>query len=226
MKKDNTYKIYIFSILLHLIFISCNKSVYVQTDELGTSKFVIYKENYKYIEKTKNTEIEIWGKYYKTDSTIVFEYRDKNKIPYNYLENNIEKSSINQDSTFITLRIVDKLTNEPLPYASVGAKNKLDNYIEGDDTNLDGFVKLKKNKEIKILEIEYSGYAKQKIDYQKYQNYNLVVKMEQIRSGGRRSEGCLVYFIDVLLEYRINKKSGYDSFERNKIIFRKEFNTP
>lgn len=66
-----------------MMFTSCSKSIYVQNDKFGMSKYIVYKDNYKYIEKTKVTDFEIWGKYYLTDTAIVFELKDK--IPYNYL---------------------------------------------------------------------------------------------------------------------------------------------
>lgn len=50
--------------------------------------------------------------------------------------------------------------------------------------------------------------------------------MEELKPGGRLSEGCLITFHDVLLEYRIQEKSDIKEFERNGIVFKREMNTP
>lgn len=100
-----------------IIFTSCSKSVYVQRDDFGTSKYIIYKDNYKYIEKTMTTDFEIWGKYYLTDTTIVFELKDKEKVPYNYLGANVKRISRNDNSQSLSISVVDKVNKEPVPFA-------------------------------------------------------------------------------------------------------------
>ncbi len=208
-----------------IIFANCSKSVYVQNDELGTSKYEIYKDNFKYIEKTTHTDFTIWGNYYLTDSTIVFEFKDKNKIPYKYLENNIKKQSKSRNSELLSISVIDKQTKEPVPFASIGAKNDLSKYVGGTETNIKGIAKLKKNEEIKLLQIEFIGYQTQKIDYKLHQNFDLIIEMEELQSGGRMSEGCLITYLDVLLEYRIHRKNDFDKFERNGIVYKKTIRT-
>src|SRR5688572_27302121 len=105
-----------------IMFTSCSKSIYVQNDKLGISKYIVYKDNYKYIEKTKTTDFKIWGKYYLTDTTIIFELKDKEKIPYNYLGANVKRSSRNDNSQSLSISVVDKVSKEPVPFASIGAK--------------------------------------------------------------------------------------------------------
>lgn len=214
--------------ILALTLTNCSKSIYIQSDELGTSKYVIYKDNYKYVEKTKHTGFKIWGKYYLTDSTIVFELRDMDKIPYNYLVENIKKYPKNANSELMSIAVIDKQTNEPVPFASIGAKNKMGGYVTRNVTNFKGLVELRKNEEIEVVEIESIGYGypKQIIDYKSHQDYNLLIEMEELKSGGRMSGECLITFLDFLLEYRIQNKSDFDEFERNGIVFMKEINTP
>lgn len=209
-----------------IIFTSCSKSVYVQSDDFGTSKYIVYKDNYKYIEKTKTTDFEIWGKYYLTDTTIVFELKDKEKVPYNYLGANVKRIYRNDNSQSLSISVVDKVNKEPVPFASIGAKNNLGEYVAGEETNIEGEAELKKSDEIEVLEIEFIGYAKQLIDFKANQDFNLIIEMEELKPGGRLSEGCLITFLDVLLEYRIQEKSDIKEFERNGIVFKQEMNTP
>ena len=209
-----------------ILFTSCSKSIYVQKDNFGISKYIVYKDNYKYIEKTKYKDFEIWGKYYLTDSTIVFELKDKGKIPYNFLEANIKRNSRNDNSQSLLISVVDKHTKEPVPFASIGAKNKFGAYVSGEETNTEGEAEIVKSEEIEVLEVEFIGYASQLIDYKSYQDYNLTIEMEELKSGGRLSEGCLITFLDVLLEYRIQEKSDIKEFERNGVVFKREMITP
>jgi len=209
-----------------IIFTSCSKSLYVQNDKLGISKYIVYKDNYKYIEKTKITDFEIWGKYYLTDTTIIFVLKDKERIPYNYLGDNVKRSSRNYNSQSLSISIVDKVNKEPVPFASIRAKNKHGEYVTGEETNIEGKAELTKSDEIEVLEIEFIGYAKLLIDYKANQDYNLTIEMEELKPGGRLSEGCLITFLDVLLEYRIQEKSDIKEFERNGVVFKREINTP
>jgi len=208
------------------MFTGCSKSIYVQNDKLGISKYIVYKDNYKYIEKTKTTDFKIWGKYYLTDTTIIFELKDKEKIPYNYLGANVKRNSRNDNSQSLSISVVDKVSKEPVPFASIGAKNKHGEYVAGEATNIEGEAELTKSDEIEVLEIEFIGYAKQLIDYKANQDYNLTIEMEELKPGGRLSEGCLITFLDVLLEYRIQEKTDIKEFERNGIVFKREMNTP
>ena len=221
----NSYTIQIFQILLTIwtsLFLSCSKSIYVYSDKFGTSKFVVYKDNYKYIEKSVNTDFKMWGKYYITDSTIVFEVKDKEKIPYHYFTNTIPKYSKNTNLQFHTITLIHSVSKEPIPLVSVKAKNNSGECVAFAMSNMEGRAEINKNDKIEMIELELPDFEKQRIDYKLVQDYDLIIELEQFKYGGRLSESCLSVFIDVLLEYQIPKKSAYDKFERSGIVFERQ----
>lgn len=207
--------------VMSMCTISCSRTIYVQSDSMGTSKFILFKENYKYLEKTNSTSFKTSGRYYTTDSTIVFELRETEKIPYNYCYNNAVKLSKSTTSR-IQILIVDKYSRDPMPFATIRAKNKYGEDIFNTDTDFDGKAFIDKNNKIETLEIQYPGYTKHLIDYKAYKNYNLKIEMDDLKPGGRMSGGCIITFIDKLLEYKINNKSRIDEFTKNEVIFQRE----
>ena len=213
---------YIIIALLAICNAGCSKKTFIQTDKLGTSKYVLYRENFKYTEKTKNSDFKIWGKYHLTDSTIVFEFQDKTKIPYNYLSNNIKRLSVSSNKKQFLISVADKLSKEPVPFVKIAAKNNKGQYIDGTDSDMEGNAVITKSGEIETLEIQFIGYAKQIVDYKNQQRYNLLVELEELKPGGRMSEGCLITFLDVLLEYRIKNKPHFEEFQKSDIIFKKK----
>ncbi|MBK7222732.1 MAG: hypothetical protein IPH94_15900 [Saprospiraceae bacterium] len=55
----------------------CNKLVFTHTDALGSSKYTLYKRNYKYEENSYNGSFSVWGKYEVKDTQIQFLCKDK-----------------------------------------------------------------------------------------------------------------------------------------------------
>lgn len=201
--------------------LGCSKTTYVQSDSMGTSKFTLFKENFKYQEKTNSTNFKTSGRYYTTDSTIVFELRETEKIPYNYCYNNAVKLSKSTTSR-IQILIVDKYSRDPMPFTIIRAKNKYGEDIFNTDTDLDGKAFIDKNNKNETLEIQFLGYTKHLIDYKAYQNYNLKIEMDDLKPGGRMSGGCIITFIDKLLEYKIDNKFKINEFTKNEVIFQRE----
>jgi hypothetical protein len=203
-------------------FSNCSRTVFFHQDELGSSKFILYKDNYQYIEKTNYTDFKFWGKYETTDTTIVFDLKDKSKLPYTWQQTYLEKTAININNSYFNIQAMAKETGEPLMFASVQLFDKNDHLITGNSTDLDGKVRFLKNDEISYLEITYLGLLDIKIDYQNFQNNDLKVKIEELPPGGRMGGTCQIVYLDVLLIYKKEKTKDFSYFSRNGFVFKKE----
>ncbi|MFT6338830.1 MAG: hypothetical protein ACJATI_005609 [Halioglobus sp.] len=223
MKQE--HKIAIF-LLIILLLTSCSKTVYTYSDSEGTSKFILYKTNYKYIENSKFGKFSATGTYESTDSLISFVYRDKDRIPYTYKSDNVQTLNRRKNYDYQIIHLTDKHSKSPILFASIAFKNKKGEIINGTDTDIDGIAIIKENKDIYKIEISYVGYGKQEFIYDKYIGYDLNIQLEELKPGGRMSGGCLIYYIDVILEYKIDNPSDITKLERNDIIYEKKEDTP
>lgn len=211
--------IYILSIFTTL---SCNKSVYLYSDHDGSSKFVIYKNIFEYFEKKKgNLRFKTWGDYSLTDSTIVFEFRDENLIPYNYFGNNIEETSSNSELNHITVTVINRPNNNPMGFVTIKFKDKFSKLLYGTMTDKNGIAKIVKDEKIQYIEIQCLGYFKLEFNLKKYINQNLTIKLDELKPGGRMQGNCLLEYIDVLVKYEIDDPYNMNSFKHNGIVYKK-----
>ena len=209
-------------VLILIQVIGCTREVYTYSNEYGRSKFTIYKDNYKYEEETKDRSFNCWGKYEIGDSTITFILKERDNIPFPYLLNQTERLNSNESSDYIEFKVVDFETNEPIIFAGIGLKDSLNRVISGISTDFDGKAKIKKAENTEFVEFEYLGYATHRIDYEICNNYNILMKMEKLEKGGRLSEGCLLTYVDFLLEYRIDNPDQIGTLKRHGIIYEKD----
>ena len=210
-----------FIILLIPLLLSCNNSVYVNNSKNVSSKYILYKNKYKYIEQSKTSKFKNTGSYEIKDSSIVFEHRDGNRIPYQYLNNNFQKLEKNENSDYIKLTVVSAQSNKPIIRALIIAKNESNLTIYSTDTDFDGIAKIKKDSSIKTLELSYVGFHKHTIDYEKMNRWNIIWKLDELEKGGRMSGACLGEYIDVLLEYKIDNPDSLIEFSNNGNSFKK-----
>lgn len=223
MKQE--YKFSILALII-LLFTSCSKTVYKYSDSDGTSKFILYKTNYKYMENSKFGKFSVTGTYETTDSLISFIYRDKERIPYTYKSDNVQALSKRQNDEYQFIYLTDKHSKSPILFASIALINKKGEVIDGTDTDLDGIAMIKENRDIYKVEISYVGYGKQEFIYAEYINYDLNIQLEEPKPGGRISGGCLIYYIDVILEYEIDNPKEISKFQRNGIVYKRKIDTP
>ena len=185
----NRYRVNIILIFIFLISsaISCNRSVYLYSDEFGSSKFVIYKDIFEYFERTPdNLSFKTWGDYSLTDSTIVFEFRDIDRIPYNYYGESIETTGSNSNLNYLTLTVVNRLNNEPMAFVTIKLKDKFNNLIFGTMTDSDGIAEIAKDEKIQYMEIGYLGYVNVVLDFEKYKDQNLTIKLDSLNPNYSR----------------------------------------
>lgn len=212
----------LFIFFTSLMLTSCSKSVFVHRDTFGVSKYVLYKDNYKYIEKTKDSDFKIWGKYELTDSTIVFVCKEEDKIPYNYLLSDIQLVGTTQDPGKINLLILHKSNEEPVQFATVLTRDIQGNLLDDTDTGFDGIAILDRTEAVHLIEINCLYSKKLVINYHEMDRQDMIVKIQEPRKGGRMSEGCLIHYIDYLLEYEIDDKYSFEEFGRKGKIYIKE----
>jgi hypothetical protein len=208
-------------VLLLLIITSCHKSVFVHEDHLGASSFTLFKENFRYREKTRHSDLKVIGKYFQTDTTIVFEWREKDKIPYHYFVGNIQPTISNVGKDHISLTVIDKVFDQPVPFATVLALDRNGNRIGSNNTGIRGKTTIKKKEKLALIEVNFLGLAPVIIDYSAFQDYDLTVEMEALKPGGRETGTCLIVYQDGLVEYRIPEKVNFNSFDRNGVVFKK-----
>ncbi len=206
-----------------IALVSCS-TVYIQNDELGTSKYIVHGRSYKYVEKTENTNFRAWGTYRLTDSTIVFYLNDKKRIHYNYFGDEAIELTRNDDAELLSILVIDKHTKEPMPFAPIEVKNEFGKHVTVVSANFEGVAVLKRNNEIEILEVAYIGYEREIISYQSCQDSNLVIEIEESKSTKGLVPGCLVSAFNISLAYRIQSKSGFDEFRRNGVVFKRKTN--
>lgn len=208
-----------------LIISSCSKSIYVYSDEHGSSSFTIYKRNYKYTEKTAYTDFETWGTHYiSNDSTLTFVYKKPDQLPYTYLKNNIRKTPKADIADFATIKIINQLTQEPIGFGGVALYDSLGQLLTGFETDINGFCELRTREKFTSIEITSLAYAKHIIRAEDLANYNFLVELEiaAVDFGGRSTNSCLVEFIDVRLLYKIDDKKHFQSFEKDGVVYKKQ----
>lgn len=208
--------------------VNCNKSIYINTDDEGTSKYIIYKnkKNYKYIEKTKLGEFSETGIYELNDSLISFVYKNQERTPYTYLGDNIHIRNDRKSNEYQIIHLTDKASNSPILFGTLTFKNHLGEIIDGTESDFDGLVYIKNNKDIHTIEINYVGYLNQVFNYEQYYDYDLNIQLEALKPGGRMSDGCLIYHIDRLLEYSIDEPDNITKLERNGVVYEKQVKNP
>jgi len=215
------YRLLFFSVII-FFFSNCSRTIYVNSDHAGYSQFTLYGKNFKYKEKTTLGEFSIWGTYVVKDSAIYFEFKDIKKIPYNYISNHILKRSKRRSIEYQRLVLQGTKVEEPIIFATVIVKDSLDNIIARTESDIDGISLLFNNEKAKYVEIYQEGSAKNRFNYREYFDFDLDIKLEQLMPGGRMSDGCLLYYIDVVLTYKVNNPSSVSIFERDGIVFKRK----
>lgn len=209
-------------VLISLLLISCSKTVYRYSDSEGTSKFVLYKKNYKYIENSKFGKFSTTGTYETTDSLVSFVYKDKERIPYTYKKNNVQILNKRKSDDYQIIYLTDKHSKSPILFGPIVLKNKDNEVVDVTSTDADGRAVVRENREGYKIEIIYLGYGKQEFIYDEYIDYDLNVQLEELKPGGRMSGGCLIYHIDVILEYEIDNPIEFTKLRRNGIVYEKQ----
>ncbi len=208
-------------ILCYLIIIisSCSKTVYVHKDDLGESRYIIYSDNYKYIEKSRYANFHMWGKYEIKNDTIYFDVTDIDRIPYTYCTEGFTKLPNNHQSEFIHLTVVDITNFEPVILAYVFIKDSLHRVISAVQTDLEGRAMLRKAPDCSYIDIDYIGYSKFRLDYQKFRNNNILIEMEQLDAGGLWTENCLRHQTGATLKYKRKEFLKHSILEKNGIVY-------
>jgi len=223
MKHEHQIAIFL---LITLLLTSCSKTVYTYSDDDGTSKFKLYKNNYKYIENSKFGKFSATGTYESTDSLISFVYRDKARIPYTYKIDNVQKVDKCKNANSQIIRLMDKHSKSPIPFASIILKDIKGDIINGMDTNMDGIAIIEEDINIYKVEIKFIGYSKQEFLYNEFDEYDIDVQLEELKLGGRMAGECLIYYTDVILEYEIDNPIEITKLQRNGIVYEKQIVTP
>lgn len=212
-----------FFIMLCSLLASCTHGVYVQRDEQGTSKYTLFKDQFKYEEDIGFGKLKVWGAFEIKDNTIIFEYDGETRIPYNYHSAKIEKLQKSEDSEACILTILDEVNEEPLPMASVAFYDELDNLIGYSDADYKGLAKIYKNEQVSFVEVAYPGFGTLKFDYADFVGHDLVVRMERFIAGARSNPGsCFDVYQEAILEYAIDDSLDITEIKRNEVIFKKK----
>jgi len=205
---------------------SCSKSIYINSNSNGTSKYILYKNYYKYIERSIFGKFSETGTYIVNDSLISFVYRNKNKIPFTYQGDNVQIQNMRKDKEYQRIYLTDKNHKSPIPFAPITLKDSLGNLVSNADAGIDGLAFIKNNKDIYTVEINYEGYLKQIFFYDKYYEYDLTIKLEDFKPGGRMTNECLIEYLDIILEYQIDNPLQINKLERNGVVYIKQNVTP
>ncbi len=204
-----------------ILFLSSCKSIYRFEEDECSSEFILYRENFKYTEKTPFSDFHVWGRYVVKDSIVQLFYDKEDRLPYSFSKSNIITLSENLLSKTFSVKTIDARSNQPLIKAALALRDGQGEVIESGITDLSGIAQLPKNADAKSLEIHYIGYATQYIDYSYIVNHDIEIVLDEYKAGGRRSGGCLVTFLDLILEYKIDDSKEIKSLERNGVTFSK-----
>ncbi|HMR88525.1 MAG TPA: hypothetical protein PKD51_10240 [Saprospiraceae bacterium] len=215
------YRLLFFSVLI-FFFSNCNKTIYVNSDHAGYSQYTLYGKNFKYKEKTTLGEFSNWGTYLIKDSVIYFDFKDIKKIPYNYISNHIQKLTKRRKIECQRLDLKCKLSEQPIIFASIWLKDSLDNIIEKTESDIDGNVLIFNNEKATYVEIYQAGYSKHRFNYVECFDFDLEIKLEELKPGGRMVERGLLQYIDFVLEYQVDNPTDFLNFERSGIVFRRK----
>lgn len=192
----------------------------MQEDEYGKSKYIIYPDNFKYVQETDNApDFSIWGKYNLTDSTIVFTFQDNSKIPYYYFRNNISKKSKSEDG--VQVQVVSKSTNEPILMAQISLLAANFEPIVTKISDFDGIAIFPVSSKVEWVEVSYLGHGTTKYHCTDFSDHDLLIELEEWKMGGRLEGSCLLQYIDVLLEYDLNKQDDLKGFYHGDVVYEK-----
>lgn len=224
MKHITKVVLFLFLGILNITAYSCSKSIYVHSDEHGSSSFTIYKRNYKYTEKTAYTDFETWGTHYiSNDSTLTFVYKKPDQLPYTYLKNNIRKTAKTDTADFVTIKIIDQLTQEPIGFGTIGFYDKSGKVIDAIQTDIEGFGIVKTEEEFTLIEIiDYLGYTIELIRGDDLELYNFLVEIEALEFGEIHFNHSFVHYADVLLQFKTDNISAFQSFEKDGVVYKKQ----
>lgn len=208
--------------LVFLLF-GCSKTVYVYTDLLGSSKYTLYKNNYKYEETSYNGDFSVRGYYEVKNGNILFLCKDKSRIPYHYYGGSVlPKENENYDGEFY-IHVSHIIHKEAIVNANVLFIDSLGNLVGQTYTDMAGYALLTPSQKIKHLVVEVFEHARFQMPYPQNPEYNYFVALESLQPGGRMINNCLSNYEDVLLQYR-KKSKGREimQFERNGVTFVKD----
>ncbi len=205
---------------LSLFHLGCSKTVYVHSDNLGTSKYTLYKSNYKYEETSYNGSFSVWGKYEVKKNRIQFLCKDKSKIPYHYYGGTLSTKENNSYENDIYLHVSNLTHKEPIINADIHILDSLGNLVGVTYTDMAGYAMITPDTLPKHLQIEVFEHARFKMPFPQNSESHYFVALESLKPGGRQIDNCLSDYRDVLLEYRKDPKDKtLEKFERNGVVF-------
>nr|HRD06797.1 hypothetical protein [Saprospiraceae bacterium] len=163
------------------LLFGCSKTVYVYTDLLGSSKYTLYKNNYKYEETSYKGNFCVWGIYEIKKDNIQFLCKDKGKIPYHYYGGSVlSKENHSYDNNFY-VHVSSQLFREPIINASILFIDSLGQISGQILTDLDGYANIPVNLKIKYLKIEVFEHAHMLLPFPENANNNFHVSLESLR---------------------------------------------
>lgn len=211
---------YYFLLLICLIQWGCSKTVYVHSDSLGTSKYTLYKSNYKYEETSYNGSFSVWGKYEVKKNRIEFLCKDKGKVPYHYYGGTVSTKENTSYEDDIYVHVSNQIHKEPIVNANIHIFDSLGNMVGTTCTDLAGYALITPDTFPRYLQIEVFEHARFKMPFPQNADNHYFVALESLKPGGRQTDNCLSDYRDVLLEYKKDPKDKtLEKFERNGVVF-------
>ena len=207
--------------LLLTILCSCHKEVYLYKDDTGSSKYTLYKTNFRFDEKTMHSNFTTKGKYEIVNGQIIFDWKDWNKIPYYYQSHNYFIQHKNTSSATIEFKIIDKFSHEPIIFGLVLFRNTCNEIIGKAESDLDGNVFIPELDSLYTIEINMPAYANYQLKYANVAGFVFDCELEKLDEGGRMSEGCLIHPLDLLLKYTTGVVDGkLNYFEYDNRVYK------
>ena len=209
-------------LVITLLLISCSKEVYEFDNGLRKSKFILKNSKFKYIEESNAESFKSAGTFIRTDSTLIFNFKKSEKLPFSYATRETEIIPTNRKNNYQEITVVDTFDDFPEFSTKVILRDKQLKTIKVLETNFDGKVKINNPNEIFEIEIaNETGSRKAIINYSSFRNNNILVKLKPIDFGGEPIDTpCLSVLIEPIIEFAtIEESNQIVAIELNSIKY-------
>ena len=172
-------------LLFILVFSSCSQKIYYSRNNNVDSKIILTDSKFRIIERIGNKVAKHSGKYELNDSILTLVFKRSSSLPVITSDKNISIASKSDTLDRQKVTIISAVDDYPSFLAEVVLRDGNGRIIKKMNPNFDGEVILKDLETIKHIEISSPIDARTVvIDFQKFKNKNIEVKLEKINWGG------------------------------------------
>ncbi|WP_148311372.1 hypothetical protein [Nonlabens marinus] len=194
-----------------VLLISCSKEVYEFDNGLRKSKFILKNSKFKYIEESNAESFKSAGTFIRTDTTLIFNFKKSEKLPFSYATREIEIISSEKDKNFSEITVINTFNSFPEFSVNVVLRDKKLNTLRILKTDSEGKVRIENSTNIYEIEIANNTFSRKAIfTYEPFKEKNILVKLILIELGGEPVDGPhgWAYYIEPIIKCDILRRDN------------------